>query len=91
VWRAHPVPGVAQRGRSESARVQEEGLAESLMDENAMAKAPRPGTSMQRGNTANKGGDRPSSSAVRRPLTGFARPGTQRHGHARPGWVGDRV
>ena len=61
--------------------MEEEGIAELLMDDNATAAAPRPGTSfskpMSRGGTSS-GPDqsvRPVSSSGR-PLTGFARPGT---------------
>lgn len=61
-----------------------DGIAEILMDENAMQKAPRPGTSLQRPPTSASGGSggglnagiRPMSSSGR-PLSGFARPGTQ--------------
>lgn len=61
----------------------EEGVADLLMDENAVAQAPRPGTSLNRPMTkaAEAGGPsqavRPVSSSGR-PLTGFARPGTNR-------------
>lgn len=65
--------------------VEEEGAAEVLLDENAVAQAPRPGTSLARPGTTTRMGAgssgpnqsvRPLSSAGR-PLTGFARPGTQ--------------
>ncbi len=72
--------------------MEEEGLAELLMDENSMQKAPRPGTSLKRPQTNSSGPDpnnpssllsgginpniRPMSSSGR-PLSGFARPGTQ--------------
>ncbi len=69
----------------DTADVEEEGVADLLMDENAMAKAPRPGTSL-RPQTGSKSGAaaagglsasvRPMSSSGR-PLSGFARPGTQ--------------
>uniref|UniRef100_A0A7S0V2E5 Uncharacterized protein n=1 Tax=Polytomella parva TaxID=51329 RepID=A0A7S0V2E5_9CHLO len=64
--------------------IEEEGIADILMDENQIAQVPRPGTSM--GATVNTSGGMPSQ-AVRpmtssgRPVTGFARPGT---GSARP-------
>jgi len=66
---------------------EEEGAAEMLLDENATAALPRPGTSLSRpvSQTGAPGvpgqGMRPVS-ASGRPLSGFARPGT---GSARPG------
>lgn len=64
---------------------EEEGVADALLDENATAALPRPGTSLSRPMTqAGVGvpgqGMRPVS-ASGRPLSGFARPGT---GSARP-------
>ncbi len=62
--------------------MEEEGIAELLLDENSMAKAPRPGTSLKGGNSAAptlsgpNASIRPISSSGR-PLSGFARPGTQ--------------
>lgn len=61
----------------------EEGIAEVLLDDNAMAQAPRPGTSLQRigtsaGSSSSGRGEpnmRPMT-ASGRPVTGFARPGT---------------
>eukprot|EP00965_Chrysotila_dentata_P082017 2706856-Pleurochrysis_carterae.AAC.2 len=69
---------------------EEEGAAEVLLDENATAAVPRPGTSLNRPvtQTATSGvpgqGMRPVS-ASGRPLSGFARPGT---GSARPSTKG---
>lgn len=65
--------------------IEDEGVAEVLLDDNAIAKLPRPGTSLARPLTGSKAGGsnqgvRPISSSGR-PLTGFARPGTM----ARPG------
>jgi len=66
--------------------LEEEGLAEELLDDNAIAQMPRPGTSLSRPLTSaqNAGmpnqGVRPMSSSGR-PLTGFSRPGTS----SRPG------
>jgi tetratricopeptide repeat protein 8 len=61
----------------------EEGVAEMLMDDNAVASVPRPGTSLTRPQTNAGGGAsqimRPMSSSGR-PLTGFARPGTGSRG-----------
>lgn len=58
--------------------MEDEGVAELLMDENSMAAAPRPGTSLKRpmtgAHTANQA-MRPSTRDGR-PITGFARPGT---------------
>ena len=62
--------------------MEEEGVAEMLMDDNAMAQAPRPGTSLSKpgmSGTAMNQGVRPMSSAGR-PRTGFARPGTSSRG-----------
>jgi len=63
--------------------IDEEGIADILMDENAVAQAPRPGTSLNRPLTKSESGGGPSQvvrpvSASGRPLTGFARPGTNR-------------
>jgi len=60
--------------------MEEEGVAEILLDENATASMPRPGTSLNRPKTQAGGGGanqsmRPMTSSGR-PLTGFARPGT---------------
>jgi tetratricopeptide repeat protein 8 len=63
--------------------LEEEGVAEMMMDENAVAQVPRPGTSLNRPATNAGGGSsqmmRPMSSSGR-PLTGFARPGTGSRG-----------
>lgn len=64
--------------------VDQEGIGDVLLDSNAMASAPRPGTSLRRPLTNAQGGGgmlRPTSQSGR-PVTGFARPGTQ---GARPG------
>jgi tetratricopeptide repeat protein 8 len=56
---------------------EEEGLAETLLDENAIASLPRPGTSLRvptRGGGTSQG-IRPLSQSGR-PLSGFVRPGT---------------
>jgi tetratricopeptide repeat protein 8 len=57
-----------------------QGVAEVLLDENATAQMPRPGTSLMRPNTAARAGQ-PSAAtrpvtASGRPATGFARPAT---------------
>lgn len=63
----------------------EEGIAETLLDDNAIAQVARPGTSLQKPATAAGAGP---SQSVRprtqsgRPLTGVIRPGTQ---SGRPG------
>uniref|UniRef100_A0A2I3N488 Tetratricopeptide repeat domain 8 n=1 Tax=Papio anubis TaxID=9555 RepID=A0A2I3N488_PAPAN len=65
--------------------VDQEGIAEMMLDENAIAQVPRPGTSLKLPGTNQTGG---SSQAVRpitqagRPITGFLRPSTQ---SGRPG------
>jgi tetratricopeptide repeat protein 8 len=68
---------------------EEEGVADVLLDENATASLPRPGTSLNRPMTQSGvgvpgQGMRPVS-ASGRPLSGYARPGT---GSARPGSQG---
>eukprot|EP00620_Florenciella_sp_RCC1587_P002546 CAMPEP_0182602682 /NCGR_PEP_ID=MMETSP1324-20130603/92116_1 /TAXON_ID=236786 /ORGANISM="Florenciella sp., Strain RCC1587" /LENGTH=504 /DNA_ID=CAMNT_0024820607 /DNA_START=61 /DNA_END=1576 /DNA_ORIENTATION=- len=68
--------------------MEEEGVGEILLDENATASMPRPGTSLHRPQTSKRGvgldqSIRPVSSSGR-PLTGFARPGTG----SRPGTGG---
>ncbi|XP_013404505.1 tetratricopeptide repeat protein 8 [Lingula anatina] len=62
----------------------EEGIAEMLMDDNAIAQITRPGTSLKKPGTSQSGpsqGVRPMSQSGR-PLSGFVRPGTQ---SGRPG------
>ena len=75
--------------------MEEEGVAEILMDDNAMSKAPRPGTSLRRPMSSAGGmpggpnaGIRPMSSSGR-PLSGFARPGTQSRGASSGGRAED--
>lgn len=61
--------------------MEEEGVGEVLLDDNATAQAPRPGTSLSRPATTRPGGGgldgamRPMTQSGR-PVTGFARPGT---------------
>jgi tetratricopeptide repeat protein 8 len=60
----------------------EEGVAEMLMDENAVAATPRPGTSLNVPQTSSKGGSydqgmRPVTQSGR-PVTGFSRPSSSR-------------
>lgn len=61
--------------------MEEEGVAEVLLDEHATAAMPRPGTSLNRPlNTATRSGpgaNRPMSNSGR-PISGFVRPGSQR-------------
>ncbi|XP_053459169.1 tetratricopeptide repeat protein 8 isoform X2 [Nycticebus coucang] len=65
--------------------VDQEGIAEMILDENAIAQVPRPGTSLKLPVTNQTGGP---SQAIRpitqagRPITGFLRPSTQ---SGRPG------
>ncbi|GMH44731.1 hypothetical protein BSKO_12683 [Bryopsis sp. KO-2023] len=65
----------------EDTEIEEEGAADILLDENAIAQVARPGTSLARPLTSANGSGAPSQ-AVRpmtnsgRPLTGFVRPGT---------------
>lgn len=68
----------------DDSELEEEGVAEMLMDENAISKAPRPGTSLKkpmsqaRGNTG--GGNINRSMRPQSGLSGFARPSTQSRG-----------
>jgi tetratricopeptide repeat protein 8 len=63
--------------------IEEEGIADLLMDENAVATAPRPGTSFDKP-LASSGGTQGISQMMRpmsnsgRPITGYARPGQNR-------------
>lgn len=64
----------------------EQGVAEMLLDENALAAVSRPGTSLSAPQTASKGSSfnpamRPVSQSGR-PLTGFARPSSSSSGSA---------
>lgn len=75
--------------------MEEEGIAEIIMDDNAMASAPRPGTSLRAptaaGNAGAGGGSKTVNQLIRpmtgsgRPLSGFARPGTGNRGASRGG------
>ena len=68
----------------DDSELEETGAADLLMDDNAVAAMPRPGTSLNRPMTkSSNGGDqsiRPMTQSGR-PLSGFARPGTS----TRPG------
>ncbi len=57
--------------------IEEDGVAELLLDDNAMVSVPRPGTSLQRGATGVTG--RPGSTSGR-PPSGYARPATGNRG-----------
>ena len=62
--------------------LEEEGVAELLLDDNATAAMPRPGTSVNRPSLSRQGGGPDQSvrpvSSTGRPLTGFAAPGSSR-------------
>ncbi|XP_019317533.2 tetratricopeptide repeat protein 8 isoform X5 [Panthera pardus] len=65
--------------------VDQEGIAEMMLDENAIAQVPRPGTSLKLPGTNQTGGPSPAIRPVTqagRPITGFLRPSTQ---SGRPG------
>uniref|UniRef100_A0A7N5JN17 Tetratricopeptide repeat protein 8 n=1 Tax=Ailuropoda melanoleuca TaxID=9646 RepID=A0A7N5JN17_AILME len=65
--------------------VGQEGIAEMMLDENAIAQVPRPGTSLKLPGTNQTGGPSPAIRPITqagRPITGFLRPGTQ---SGRPG------
>ncbi|XP_071665645.1 tetratricopeptide repeat protein 8 isoform X3 [Patagioenas fasciata] len=58
----------------------QEGIAEMMLDENAIAQVARPGTSLKLPGTSQGGGPSPAVRPVTqsgRPITGFVRPGTQ--------------
>jgi len=60
--------------------VEEESIADIMLDENAMAKAPRPGTSLRRPLTGSQTGGgllRPVSKSGAAPTGGFLRPGSK--------------
>ncbi|KAJ9443391.1 Tetratricopeptide repeat protein 8 [Diplonema papillatum] len=74
---------LTQKNWIDDTEVEDEGVAELLLDENAISNMPRPGTSFERPNTGASSGSqavRPSS-GLGRPASGFVRPGTQ----SRPG------
>lgn len=86
------VRGLTQKAYIDDMDMEEEAVGDLLLDENAMAKAPRPGTSLKRPMTGAQGGGGGSGAGGMRPLTssgrpmsGFARPGTQSNGGGRPG------
>lgn len=65
----------------DDSELEEDGAGDLLLDDNALAAAPRPGTSLSRPNSrgAAGGGADPGlrpMTATGRPLSGFARPGT---------------
>uniref|UniRef100_A0A8D1CS06 Tetratricopeptide repeat domain 8 n=1 Tax=Sus scrofa TaxID=9823 RepID=A0A8D1CS06_PIG len=65
--------------------VHQEGIAEMVLDENAIAQVPRPGTSLKLPGTNQTGGPSPAVRPITqagRPITGFLRPSTQ---SGRPG------
>uniref|UniRef100_A0A673V8Z3 Tetratricopeptide repeat protein 8 n=1 Tax=Suricata suricatta TaxID=37032 RepID=A0A673V8Z3_SURSU len=65
--------------------VGQEGIAEIMLDENAIAQVPRPGTSLKLPGTNQTGGPSPAVRPITqagRPITGFLRPSTQ---SGRPG------
>ncbi|XP_061853884.1 tetratricopeptide repeat protein 8 isoform X1 [Colius striatus] len=60
--------------------IDEEGIAEMVLDENAIAQVARPGTSLKLPGTSQGGGPSPAVRPVTqsgRPITGFVRPSTQ--------------
>lgn len=82
---------------TDDTEMEDEGVAETLLDENAIAALPRPGTSLHRPTSSSSSSQRlgtavaaDTSAATRpitasgRPVTGFARPGTSALGGARP-------
>lgn len=69
---------LAEEARIDEAEMEDEGIAEMLIDENATAQVPRPGTSFTRPVTGSgpSQGVRPMSKGGR-PVSGYLRPGTQ--------------
>ncbi|XP_063188357.1 tetratricopeptide repeat protein 8 isoform X3 [Chroicocephalus ridibundus] len=60
--------------------IDQEGIAEIMLDENAIAQVARPGTSLKLPGTSQGGGPSPAVRPVTqsgRPITGFVRPSTQ--------------
>uniref|UniRef100_A0A6I8P6L6 Tetratricopeptide repeat domain 8 n=1 Tax=Ornithorhynchus anatinus TaxID=9258 RepID=A0A6I8P6L6_ORNAN len=60
--------------------VDQEGIAEMVLDENAIAQVARPGTSLKLPGTSQMGGPSPAVRPITqagRPITGFVRPSTQ--------------
>lgn len=74
---------VTKQNYIDDIELDEEGVAEVLMDENSVSTVPRPGTSFQSPQVSNRSGGsydpavRPVSQSGR-PLTGFARPSSSR-------------
>uniref|UniRef100_A0A8C7F574 Tetratricopeptide repeat domain 8 n=1 Tax=Oncorhynchus kisutch TaxID=8019 RepID=A0A8C7F574_ONCKI len=65
--------------------VDQEGIAEMMLDESSIAQVARPGTSLRRPETSHGGGPTPAIRPITqsgRPITGFVRPSTQ---SGRPG------
>jgi tetratricopeptide repeat protein 8 len=65
----------------DDADMEEEGIGDLILDDNATADAPRPGTSLKSAASGRGGGSGPDQSvrpmsSSGRPLTGFARPST---------------
>ena len=80
---------LSQQAYVDDTELEEEGIAEILLDDNAMQKTPRPGTSLRQGTaSAASAAGSDISASVRpmtgggRPLSGFVRPGTQSRGKA---------
>jgi len=76
------VKALTQKNWIDDTEMEEEALTEILLDENALASAPRPGTSLKKPLTGTINGRRTVNQSMRpstkdgRPITGFARPGT---------------
>eukprot|EP01032_Pedospumella_encystans_P010280 gene10280-12032_t len=73
---------VTKQNYIDDIELDEEGVAEMLLDENALASMPRPGTSLSAPQTSSRTGSydpvvRPVSSSGR-PVTGFSRPSSSR-------------
>eukprot|EP01029_Cantina_marsupialis_P010012 TRINITY_DN2297_c0_g1_i1.p1 TRINITY_DN2297_c0_g1~~TRINITY_DN2297_c0_g1_i1.p1 ORF type:complete len:508 (+),score=66.95 TRINITY_DN2297_c0_g1_i1:60-1583(+) len=86
---------ITEREYIDDTELEEEGIAELLLDENAVAKVPRPGTSLKRPTSGMSNGMpdqsiRPISSSGR-PITGFARPSTSSRGRPENGSVRDAM
>ena len=66
----------------DDSEMEDEGVAEILLDDNSVASAPRPGTSLKKPLTASETGRQSANPGIRpttrdgRSVTGFSRPGT---------------
>ena len=88
-WWTVKVQALTQQAYIDDLDLEEEGIAELLLDDNSIQKTPRPGTSIRPPTSSALSSSSSSSDASAsarpmtnggRPLSGFARPGTQSKG-----------